>query len=140
MGIVRCSTAKIDTSMDKALLQFKQTLKQLDQEFLLYSPLPAAKVHCEFVGIFEGREVIWDSQIIALKHDSYPPADYNSRDKKSYIEVVSAQNISNQKLEHKLFVGLPINLITASAIRKTRIMILNYKRLRHGWHDFGEFN
>jgi len=126
--------------MDNTLIQFKQTLIQLDQEYVLYSSLPAAEVHCKFVGLFEGCEVIWDSQIIALQHDSYPPKVDNMVDKKSYIEVVVAQKKGNQTLDHKLVVGLPIKLITASVILKTRIMIVNYKRLGRGWHNFGEFS
>jgi len=125
-------------SKDPALILFKQTLFQLDQEYVLYSSLPAAKVHCKFVGLFESSEVIWDAQIRALKHEAYSPKDNHLGHNEPYIEVVLAQNTSSQHLDHKLFVGLPINLITTSVVRKTRIMIINYKRLRRGRHHFGK--
>jgi len=124
--------------MENTISQFKQTLKQLDREYILLSSLPSTKIHFKFLGKFEGREVIWNTQIIALKHSSNQPLANFPMDKNSYLEIESAEKISNRESELMLCVGLPIEIITTPVLQKTMIMIQNYKRLRRGRHIFGE--
>jgi len=123
--------------MDNAISQFKQLLNQIDREYVLLSSLPCAKTHFKFLGKFEGREVVWDTQLIALKHYSNQQFVKSLQDKNSFLEIESTKKTSNPEAELKLCVGLPIKLITIPDIRKTMIMIQNYKRLKCGRHNFG---
>jgi len=124
--------------MENTISQFKRTLNQLDREYILLSSLPSAKIHFKFLGKFEGRKVIWDTQIIALKHYSNQELASFPMDKKSYLEIEASEIISNRESELKLCVGLPIKIITIPVLQKTMIMVQNYKRLRRGRYNFGE--
>ena len=123
--------------MGNTISKFKQTLNQLDREYVLLSSLPNATIHFKFLGEFEGREVIWDTQLIALEHNSIQQLSKSPIDKNSYLEIEPTTEISIPDSELKLTVGLPLKQITIPVIRKTIIMIQNYKRLKRGRHNFG---
>jgi len=123
--------------MENAVSKFKQKLNQLDRGYVLLSSVPSAIIHFKFLGKFEGREVIWDTQLIALKHNSNQQIAKSPIAKKSYLEIEPILEISKLDSELKLTVGLPVKQITIPVIRKTVIMIQNYKRLKCGRHDFG---
>ncbi len=123
--------------MSNIISQFKQTLQQFDTDYILYSCLPSPSAHCKFLGYFESYEVIWNTQIIALKHASIKQIDKISGELNAYLDVGTAQQVSKQESVLALRVGLPVNLITVPIVLKTKLMILNYKRLHRGIHAFG---
>jgi len=123
--------------MANALSKFKQTLNQLGREYILLSSLPCSKIHFKFLGKFEGHEVIWNTQLIALEHNSNQQFAKSLIDNNSYLEIEPTTEISKPDSEIKLTVGLPLKLITMPVIRKTIIMIQNYKGLKRGRHNFG---
>lgn len=90
------------------------------------SPQPD-RARIRFTGSFEGRPVVWDAEVIALR------AGRNDSSPRPYIDV-------GTRGEHgrALRVGLALTALDAPALAKTVIMIRNYKRLRRGRMEFGD--
>jgi hypothetical protein len=99
-------------------------------DFTCHTPLPAGIVSVTFRGMFQGREVIWEMQLGTLEYFRSTPgpvADYRC----PFIEI--AEGTGSPRL---IRVGLALAIIDEPAIRKTIIMIRNYKRLAPGKHEF----
>jgi len=75
-----------------------------------------------FEGPFDGRQVRWDATLISL-----PPGK-----QRNYIEIgdETTDGLS-------LTVGLNVPAIDLPTLRKTIMMIRQYKRLRRGRHEYG---
>lgn len=84
------------------------------------------RAHIRFDGRFEGRRVVWDAEIIALRAGQAPSAA-------PYLEVGTAG--ANGR---RLSVGLDVDTLDAATLLKAVIMVRNYKRLRRGRVAFGE--
>lgn len=91
-------------------------------EATLLDPPGKRQLKLRFTGPFEGELVTWDATLIAL-------APGNQR---NFIEVgeAGAQGIA-------LTVGLNVSSIDVPTIRKTMMMIRQYKRLQRGRHEYG---
>ena len=74
-----------------------------------------------FKGPFQGREIIWFAHIRARGAGS-----------RSYICI---SNITASQAE--IEIGLPVARIDTPTIKKTIVMIRQYKELRPGRHEFG---
>jgi hypothetical protein len=102
------------------------------------SPLGGQTAHIRFRGPFQGDEVLWDTHLITLQEiyrqgnatGKYPEKDTISLSQ--FIEI-------NEKdtAEVTLTVGIDVPVIDTPTVLKTIIMIHNYKRLRHGRHEYG---
>ncbi len=86
--------------------------------------------HIQFPGIFNNKDVIWDTQIHTLK--SLAPTT-SKQGLKQFIDI------TNQD-DEILFISIALNVnkISTPEILKTIIMINNYKNLRVGRHEYGE--
>jgi len=76
-----------------------------------------------FTGPFEGRTVIWNCTLATLAA---------AGGQRNFIEVGE-----DTPTGRALRIGLAIPAIDTAAIRKTLIMVRQYKRLRPGLHEFG---
>lgn len=102
------------------------------------SPLGGQTAHVQFKGSFQGQQVLWDTHIITLQEvyregiAAGKYSDNNAISLSQFIEI-------NEKdpAELTLTVGIDVPTIDAPAVLKTIIMINNYKRLRHGRHEYG---
>lgn len=74
-----------------------------------------------FHGPFQGRTIRWLARIQA-----------QGRGQRSYISIGNI-NADDAEIE----VGLPVVSIDTPTIKKTIVMIRQYKRLRPGRHEFG---
>lgn len=107
------------------------------KDYLCVSPLPASVVHLRFLGRFQDRPVVWDATIHAL---GLPHEDRGTQNAaalriptaRSFIDIAPAGGET-----FRLTVGLNLDLIDEPVIRKTIIMIRNYKRLRLGRMEWG---
>jgi len=116
-----------------------------DQNFLALSPVPALKVHINFLGKLADTDVLWDTTIqtlasYLLEADQIPSAEkpghrkevQQSAKPRSFMQVDAPHNgVSTLKIV------LPVPIIDEPTIKKTVIMIRCYKRLKVGYHEFG---
>lgn len=94
--------------------------------YTVVSQLSPQRAHIRFDGRFEGRRVVWDAKIIALRTPKAPRTA-------PYLEVGAAG--ANGR---RLSVGLDVDALDAATLLKAVIMVRNYKRLRRGRVLFGE--
>lgn len=92
------------------------------QDYVLMDEPDSATVRLRFIGPFAGSDVLWDARFRAVN-------DAGTR----CIEIGPAQGDTRP-----LLVSLDIARFDQAAIRKTIIMIRQYKRLREGRMCFGE--
>lgn len=96
-------------------------------------PATPARVRFTFIGRFNNAELLWDATLTALAyptHDGGLPARCERR---QYIEI-SAMTSHGRAIA----IGLEIPYIDEVVIKRTIIMVRQYKRLRLGRHEFGE--
>ncbi len=87
------------------------------EPFLLHSPLPATEARLSFEGPFAGRAVLWDARVRALGPDGGP----------QYIDI-GAPDGERVPVE----IGLACARIDLPTLRKSVVMLRNYRRLRRG--------
>jgi hypothetical protein len=90
-----------------------------------------------FEGSFEGMPVLWHCHLATLASIARKSRLSSQR---QFIEIEPAARVqSSGDLPVMLVkVGLNVSVIDAAAIKKTTIMIRNYKRLHAGRHEYGE--
>lgn len=94
-----------------------------DDDFDLLDPPGTVRVRLRFDGRFQGRSVRWDATLETLQASAQP---------RNYIEIGEEGPAGR-----RLHVGLDVPLIDLPTVRKTVVMIRNYKRLQPGRHEFG---
>ena len=116
--------------MDPA--DFEQQLVRDRQDYQLLSPLGANVCQLRFTGPFLGQHTIWDATVQTLAYyvSRRTPQDRHAR---QFIAVGEA-GVHGRHIE----IGLNVPVIDAPVIRKTLIMVRQYKRLAVGRHEFGE--
>ncbi len=119
---------------------FKIQLDKLGLDFIRNTPLAGMAASVLFLGPFHGKIVLWDMTLVTLQYHR-PTASSDVVVKKSeaiicpYIEI-------KEKGEgaYLLKVGLDVEIIDEPAIKKTIIMMRNYKRLAVGRIEFGSMH
>ena len=107
-------------------------LAQTGSDYLCASVLPDTAISVQFLGPFQHRMVAWDTTLYTLtRYYQDHPEESNSplqlSSPRPFIEITpSAAG------RYSLKVGLDLPTIDAPVIKKTIIMIRNYKRLRLG--------
>jgi len=114
---------------------FSAYLADTGQPFLLLGGLQEQRAQVRFTGPFEGAEVVWDCQFLALgaqRQRDAPGLPAATGSRRNFIEIgePGARGVA-------LRVGLDLARIDRPAILKMIVMIRNYKRLRRGRHEFG---
>lgn len=105
-----------------------------------YSYLEAPRddhVHIRFTGPFQGRRITWDASISTLEHEfrvRRPSRRPRTNPRlRQFIDVGPADGDTRP-----LRVGLNVERLDEPVIRKTIIMIRQYKLLHEGYHEYGE--
>lgn len=93
----------------------------------LLGPIGNASLRLRFDGPFQGRTVTWDATFATLTACSGNPAP-----QRNFIEI-------GQETDRgiPLTVGLNVPCIDLPTVRKTMMMIRQYKRLGPGRHEYG---
>ena len=104
------------------LSEFRTQLKKADVDFLMVEALQPECAHFRFTGFFQGREVIWDAELVPLR---------NTNQSRQSVQVGEEDSAD---IPLKIVLDLP--RITEPDILKSIIMIRNYKRLRAGRHEW----
>lgn len=101
-------------------------------DFQVLSAVPDTAVEIRFIGPFKKRPVVWDATLYTLKRyqEEFNPQKSSTR---TFIEITESGTDV-----YRLKVGLNLGAIDEAVIRKTIIMIRNYKLLRPGIIEWGE--
>ncbi len=109
---------------------------ELGRDYRHAEPPASDYAHIRFTGMFQGNEVIWDAVIVTLAREyreRYPAGQQVTAEISlpQFIEV-GAMTDGMRKLK----VGLNVPRIDTATLRKTIIMIRNFKRLHAGRHEY----
>ena len=107
-------------AFETALLKSK--LMALGCEFLCFSQLPDTLAEVLFIGRFEDREVVWEMTLCST----------GEQGKRSIMEITPDPG-GNMLLR----IELAVSMIDDAVIKKTIIMMRNYRRLKVGRHEWG---
>ena len=122
-------------------IQQASTLEQLSAElsaagveFLLFSPLPDSVAQVQFIGRFQGQAVVWNLRLFTLERYTQErgslPTEMGLR---GLMHIApSAEQV------FELEVALDVAQVDESTIKKTMLMIQNYRQLRLGLRTWGE--
>jgi hypothetical protein len=105
-------------------------------DYVLLSSLPDTLAHARFIGRFQGRDVVWDMHLYTLaRHEQergrVPTApDFSLRG----LMLIEPESEHGYRLE----VALNVPVIDEPAIRKTIVMMRNYRQLRLGLSTWGD--
>lgn len=105
-------------------------LAGFDHDFICLTPLPAARVMLRFLGPFQGQTVVWEMRLTTLA-DCRQSAGENDAFPCPFIEIAKGK-----EGVHPITVALDLPIIDEPVIRKTMIMVRNYKRLKIGRIEF----
>ena len=113
-------------------------LAETGGDYLCASAVGDTAVRVFFLGRFKNRTVVWDTTIYTLKryhqaHTSASVSPQRSFSARPFMEIMGSIDGSL-----RLKVGLDLPAIDEPTIKKTIIMIRNYKRLKPGRHEWGE--
>lgn len=119
---------------------FKAQLQKLDSDFICLTSLPCLSASVFFLGPFQGQTVLWQMNLATLEHCRLSATQDNPP---LMPEVCSLPFIEIQEGDKGvllLTVGLQLDSIDEPAIKKTIIMMRNYKRLALGRIEFGDMH
>ncbi len=113
------------------LREFEQSISQQADDFLITGDAhkPEKKTFT-FIGPLDGNPIIWNCQLQTLQSLA------QSRQLKQMQQFIHIYN--NQEIYH-LEIGLYLKQIDLATIKRTIIMIRQYKNLRSGQHNYGPF-
>jgi len=106
-------------------------LTESGMDYLCLSTLPNSVVRVRFLGRFQDRPVAWNATIYSLRRYQEEQRAQNTGASnltgRPFIDIAPSADGSFQ-----LTVGLNLATIDAPAIKKTIVMVRNYKRLHVG--------
>lgn len=119
---------------------FRNRLQKLGADFVCTMPLPATSTSVSFLGPFQGQTVLWNMTLATLQ--------YFRINESGNISVTDAGKYGRPFIEidaghdgvFNIQVGLDLEQIDEPVIKKTIIMIRNYKRLALGHIGFGSMH
>lgn len=126
---------QIHGTTNMEIASFKQKLANSNRDFESLSRLNGKYVHFRFVGDFMGESIIWDVHLYTLAYYVNEVAE-NSQPGTSIRQFIHVGDMD--KAGRKIEIGLNLLHIDEPAIRKTMIMVRQYKRLAIGRHEYGE--
>lgn len=116
---------------------FKIQLQELDVDYICATPLPDSAAFISFLGPFQGALVQWNMTLSTLAHHQKTELSLTSESRpvliaRPFIEI-KQENLGVFEVK----VVLDLKIIDATVIRKSIIMMRNYKRLKIGKIEFG---
>lgn len=110
--------------MQDPVQQLRAELAATGSDYACEDPLGGRSACLRFIGRYQGREVVWVAELVALNADGGEAAQFLD------IGAPGARGIP-------IRIGLGVCCIDRPTLLKTIIMVRNYKRLRPGRHEFG---
>jgi predicted Rossmann-fold nucleotide-binding protein len=112
--------------VQEELEKLKARLKKGNLPFRLISDRDPDHIELEFPGTYQGRDVIWHARVIRLPRPEPPQTECQQ-----YIDITD-----NNGVTVPIQIGLCVAELDTPALRKTVIMVQNFKRLQPGRHRF----
>ena len=116
---------------------FRTQLQKLGGDFVCNTQMPDTVVSVRFLGPFHGQTVLWQMTLATLKY--YGATDFSDASAKSPLRPFIQINDGREGV-HVLKVGLDLETIDEPVIKKTIIMMRNFKRLAIGRIEFGNMH
>jgi hypothetical protein len=117
---------------------FSLLLQQRQADFICTTALPASAAAVVFLGPFQNQTVVWQMTLATLQHCRQTQNDLAGNPNsfsKPFIEILPEQQGC-----YPLHVGLELEMVDEAVIKKTIIMLRNYKRLAIGRMEFGSMH
>ncbi len=119
---------------------FRNRLQQLGADFVCTTTLPATSVSLSFLGQFQGHTVLWNMTLATLQY-------FRTNEIRNISDTITGKYArpfieigDENEGVYNILVGLELELVDEPVIKKTIIMIRNYKRLALGRIEFGSMH
>lgn len=124
---------------ESSIQEFGARLAAHGRNYELLEQQNSERVRVRFIGGFGGETVVWDATLMTLRRSL---AEARARDGgvadggrlRPFIHV--GPRLGPMRA---ITIGLALEAIDVPAIRKTIIMVQQYKRLKEGRHEYGEY-
>ena len=116
---------------------FRTELQILGRDFSCSTSLPAGAVTVSFIGVFHGQSVLWQMTLATLGHWTIAGSKVHLNAESKLFNQPFIEIDEGQEGVFPIRVGLNLDLIDEPVIKKTIIMVRNYKRLALGRSGFG---
>lgn len=116
--------------------QVRTVLMEQGTDYLLLSALPASCAHVQFMGRFEGQEVLWNMHLYTLEAYAQTPDTAKTQIDPGLRGLMQIAPEATQVFQ--ITVALRVDVIDAPTIQKTILMLRNYRKLARGvqtWSD-----
>ena len=107
-------------------------LEKLDRDYICSNHLPDTAASVSFLGRFQNQTVVWEMSLATLAHCQLAEDDAVSISVQQHYTCPFIEVKEGVEGVYQLRVGLALAVIDEPAIKKTIIMIRNYKRLAIG--------
>ena len=107
-------------------------LAKLGNDYICSNRLPGTTATVSFLGQFQGQTVVWEMRLATLAHCQLAEDDAVSTSVQQRYTCPFIEVKEGVEGVYQLRVGLALAVIDEPAIKKTIIMIRNYKRLAIG--------
>ena len=119
---------------------FRNRLQQLGADYVCIVPLPATSTSVSFLGSFQGQTVLWNMTLATLQYfRSQESGNISDKDAGIYTRPFIEIDAGKEGV-FNIRVGLELELVDEPVIKKSIIMIRNYKRLAIGRIEFGSMH
>jgi len=115
---------------------FRTRLEQSGSDFICTSRLPAAVTTVSFLGQFQSQTVLWNMTLATLAHYRQSESAGIAGAGQRLFNCPFIEIDAGVEGVFQLRVGLDLEIIDEPAIKKSIIMIRNYKRLVIGKIEF----
>lgn len=122
----------IEVSINE-LEHLRTALRAAQADYALLSPLPGTLAHARFIGPFAGRDVLWDMQLMTLARYAQMYGRPTAEGLRGLMHIAPGSEHA-----YRLEVALNVPLIDEPSLRKTIVMMRNYKQLRLGLRTWPE--
>jgi hypothetical protein len=128
-------------SIDSAQVDaIRMQLQKLDSDFICCTSLPCLSASVLFLGPFQGQTVLWQMNLATLAHFRLSASNNSSPLSPELIFRPFIEIQGGDRGVMQLAVGLELEAIDEPVIKKTIIMMRNYKRLALGRIEFGSMH
>jgi len=119
--------------MADARESLRKRLKATGRSFETDGPLGGECARIRFLGTLRRQEVLWQATLMTLAHHyrRLSPAD-REQGVRQFIDVEPVRDG-----QAHISIGLNLSRIDETAVRKTLIMVRQWKRLGPGRHEYG---
>ena len=115
---------------------FRIQLEKLGSDYICATRLPDATASVSFLGQFQGQTVLWNMTLATLAHYRLAESNAIPATEQKFFNCPFIEINAGIEGVFQLSVGLDLAVIDEPVIKKSIIMIRNYKRLAVGKIEF----